>query len=308
VQRRQQHGNCARTSRTAIDMNKLRGSKLRTWRQVYSAQPWYCASSVDPNEDMVLRIWTPEGKNPRARKVIHRGGARRRFKFPSQKIERMIHCESRLEFDLCHLLEIDPDCETFCEQPMEIHYQLAGIEHTHVPDLLVQSRDKRSAVIECKYSDDARRDQVLARTDLLSKSLPRLGFSYHLITENDVQREPRLQNAQDIRYFGRSSLEMKIREQLLRRLDDCGFLTWGDALSGKLGPQGRDHLCRLVIEGFVWFDIDKYLLPNTPFIRRAGTLIWKVNGGLGTDMKPPVKRSCDEFSPNHQKGSSPCLF
>jgi TnsA endonuclease N terminal len=256
-------------------MAKSHRRKLRTWRELYSAQPWYSPSSVNPEADMILRVWTPGGGDPRARKVVHRGGTHRRFKLPSQKIGRMVHCESRLEFDLCHLLEIDPDCEAFCEQPMEIHYQLAGTEHVHVPDVLVQRKDASCALIECKYADDAKRDEVAARTHLLAKCLPQLGFYYHVLTEDVVQQQPRLQNAQDVHYFGRASIDMHARQELLDRLDASGYLTWGDAVSGQLGPRGRDRLCRLVKDGILWFDIDQPLLPNTQFVRRIGSLVWK---------------------------------
>lgn len=243
----------------------------RVWIEFYSAAPWY-TSVEDSGGDAILRIWTPGGSDPRARKVVHRGGGARRYKFSSQKAGRMIHCESRLEFDFCNLLEIDPDVSGFGEQPMQVHYRLNGETHFHIPDSLVHRKD-RASVLECKYKAESDDPLIVARTELLSRCLPKLGFEYRVVTE-DAICEPRLQNAKDVRYFGRSPVDADTRDQILKLVDSGVPVTWGGAVTGQLGPRGREALCRMVRDGDLWFDIDRDLLPSTPFVRRTDGLTW----------------------------------
>jgi hypothetical protein len=250
-------------------------SKTREWKEIYSAKPWFTPDVEGSDEDTILSVWTPAGTDPRARKVLHRGGGGRRHKFSSQKVGRMVHCESRLEFDLCHLMEIIPEYATFCEQPVEIHYQLAGEYHVHVPDQLVQP-DGRPLLIECKYRKDAELFEVASRSELMSRCLPKIGLGYRLVTEDEIQRQPRLQNAEDIRYHGRKPIEIETREQILQLVNSGTPVTWGGAITGQLGERGRDHLCRLVREGALWFDIEQQLLPDTRFVRKTKDLVWNI--------------------------------
>jgi hypothetical protein len=185
----------------------------------------------------------------------------------------MIHCESSLEFNFCNLLEIHPDVSGFGEQPMQVHYRLNGETHFHIPDCLVNRKDYAS-VLECKYKAESDDPLIAARTELLSRCLPKLGFEYRVVTE-DAICEPRLQNAKDIRYFGRNPVEANLRDQILKLVDSGTLVTWGGAISGQLGPRGRDALCRMTRDGNLWFDIDQDLVPSTPFLRRTDELIWK---------------------------------
>jgi hypothetical protein len=254
-------------------MARARKPRISTWREVYSAEPWYTTGAEDTCEDMILCIYTPEGKDPRARKIIHRGGGGRRRKFCSKKVGRYIHCQSELEFHYCHILEVHPDVSSFCEQAIEIHYRLNGETYVHVPDQLI-NRDSRSLIRECKFRSDAEDPEVLARTELLTRCLPPIGLDYAIVTEEVIQREPRLQNADDMIKFGRTPLEAKRREEILRVVDSGTPVTWGGAITGQLGDRGRECLCRMVREGVLWFDIDKHLLPSTRFLRKTDDLTW----------------------------------
>jgi hypothetical protein len=44
----------------------------RVWIEIYSAAPWY-TTVEDSGEDAILRIWTPGGRDPRARSCIGAG-------------------------------------------------------------------------------------------------------------------------------------------------------------------------------------------------------------------------------------------
>jgi hypothetical protein len=184
----------------------------------------------------------------------------------------MIHCDSSLEFDHCNLLEVDPLVSAYCEQPMLIHFRLNGEVHFHIPDSLAYRVD-RTEVIECKYKAEAEEPQIAARTELLSRCLPKLSLDYRLVTEEAV-RQPRLKNAQDVRYFGRAPLHISTRDRILAIVDSGTPVTWGGAITGQLGERGREALFRMVRDGHLWFDIDSELLPSTPFLRRTQELSW----------------------------------
>ena len=68
----------------------------------------------------------------------------------------------------------------------------------------------------------------------------------------------------------------EIRKHILKLIDSSTPVTWGGAIAGKFGERGRDHLCRLVREGILWFDIEQHLLPDTRFERKTKERVWEI--------------------------------
>lgn len=144
------------------------------------------------SEGVVDIRWAADGK--RIRKVVKRSGRKITGKHPSWKMDRMVHYESEHELNAIHLHDADPAVTLIREQPARLRFVLNGEVRTHVPDFYVESEGKK-IFREVKEVKEANRDEIRERTDLLKSILPIKGYEYDLITEEEIEVQPRLENA-----------------------------------------------------------------------------------------------------------------
>src|SRR2546422_82822 len=97
----------------------------------------------------------------RVRKVVTRSGKRIRAKFPSTKLNRMIHCESPLERDAVYHFEYRPLVVSYQEQPsIEYYYDRAGVQHRYYPDFRIDFKDGGVLFIEIKPARNLKTKKV----------------------------------------------------------------------------------------------------------------------------------------------------
>ena len=214
--------------------------------------------------DGVREIIYPEPGSLRSRKVISRSRARPTGKFPSWKMERMMHWESPNERNAFSLLDGNPAVLGFHEQPLTIRYVLHGESHLHYPDVLVRFEGAKQ-LWEIKPEREALKPEVADRTRLLYFSLPQFGFEYRMVTAEQLRQEPRLSNVLTMLKFGRKPVDVIEREHIRQLLLDVPFIPWASATNGDLGPRGRAVLFRLALEGVIQFEMDKKLDGSTRF-------------------------------------------
>lgn len=143
-----------------------------------------------------LQVELPQGQAVRVRRLVHRGTQRPVLNVPSLKLARPVQCESLLEYEAALLFDVWSLVETFAEQPVRIHYVHRGEWRLHIPDFAVMT-DRRKALVEVKFQKDV--DQsVLDRTCHLQRSLRRVGWDYHLLTEANLRRGSVIDNARAI--------------------------------------------------------------------------------------------------------------
>ena len=174
----------------------------------------------------------------------------------------MMQWESIAELKAFRLLDCDPAVTAFVEQPCEVVYFNGVEQRRHVPDIFVEFCDRKEL---WEITTNASDPDVIARTMCLSNALRTHGFIYRLVPDSELEREPRLQNANTLLRYGRRSLEELDRERLRLSLKTQGSLTWLDASSGAYDPFGREALCRLALEGVLRVDMDKPLTAHTQF-------------------------------------------
>lgn len=224
-------------------------------------------SSQDNLSDQSLKeatvaIYQPLDGEYRSRKVVTRFRARPTGKFPSWKMGRMIQWESVNELNAYRLLDADPNVLRYFEQPCVVKYRINGEIRKHYPDCFVV-RPEGKELWEIKPNSEAIRPDVVERTTLLIRELPRLGFSYRLILGDDLAKEPRLGNVLTILKFGRTPVSPITRERLRQFASQAGVLTWEDADNGVAGPLSRHAICRLILEGDLQVDLDVSWTKNT---------------------------------------------
>ena len=219
---------------------------------------------IDQSRDRVLEIIFPEAGKVRSRTVVSRSRHRSTGKFPSWKMGRMMQCESLPERNAFRLLDACPAVTAYYEQPLIVRYVMDGILHTHYPDLLVEIGCRRE-LWEIKPFRAAIEPETAARTRLLESTLPAHGFTYHMVTAEELAREPRLSTAIELLKHGRRPVSETEREHTRQLFLAASHITWAAANGGDLGPRGRAVLSRLALEGVLVFDGEQPLTSFTKF-------------------------------------------
>jgi hypothetical protein len=217
----------------------------------------------------VMSVEFGDPKFTPVRTVVSRSRMCPTGKYPSWKMGRMLHWESTSELCAFRLLDCDPQVERFDEQPCEIVYVLDSETRRHYPDIYVESKiDKQ--LWEIKIDRNASQPEIAARTKLLTEELKQHGFTYRLVLDSELRRQPRLQNANTLLRYGRIAIDELRREWVRLTLRRAGSLTWGAACNGAYGPDARQLLCRLVLEGVLAVDMDQPLSAETLFKLSGG--------------------------------------
>lgn len=195
-------------------VNKFDPSLLTNWPD---SEPEYTHRSIGRpsssrlTEGQGVSIEWPWEKHGRAKKVISRAGARRRYIVPSFRDgDREVHCEAHEEALAAVLLDACAGVQ-FQEQPATIRFQWNNEEVVHYPDFLAVAGEFKEFV-ECKRDHELGDLYIRCRTDRLVEVLSPLGYSYRLASTSQLEQAWYLQNA--IRMRRRAKLA--ISDEILR--------------------------------------------------------------------------------------------
>jgi hypothetical protein len=215
----------------------------------------------------ILRIVFASAEQVRSRRVVTRSRFRPTGKYPSWKMERMLQWESMNELNAFRLLDCDPRVTVFAEQPCEIVYVDGAETRHHYPDIYAEV-DSNRELWEVKTECEASRSEVSTRTELLTSSLLEYGFTYRVVLDHELAKQPRLDNAKTLLRYGRRTASDDEREYVRLTLKRKGHLSWSEVCEGAFGTHSREIVCRLALEGMLSFDVDSPLSPSTQFLER----------------------------------------
>jgi len=218
-------------------------------------------------DSRVLRIAFSSSEQVRSRRVVTRSRFRPTGKYPSWKMERMLQWESMNELNAFRLLDCDPRVTLFTEQPCEIVYFDGTETRRHYPDIYVEI-DSNQELWEVKAECEASLSEVSTRTELLTSGLQQYGFTYRVVLDHELAKQPRLENAKTLLRYGRRVASDNECECVRLALKSKGHLSWSEVCRGVLGTHGREIVCRLALEGVLSFDVDSPLSPSTQFLER----------------------------------------
>jgi hypothetical protein len=210
------------------------------------------------SDDPIVRIRLPETGKLRAREVVTRSRARSTSDYPSWKMGRMIQCESRCERDIYLLFDASPHVHRFYEQPLEITYMMNGKLCRHYPDTLVVLAQHKE-LLEIKPSRDALSAEHIERMHVLAPALKNYGYDYRVVLADEYVTGIALRNARLLLRHGRGDIPFDMREKMRRVLAVRNGCYWGDADSGLLGRNGRQYVCRLMLEGRLRWPVGQVL-------------------------------------------------
>lgn len=169
------------------------------------------------------------------------------------------------EGNACLILDADPAVRHYSTQPMAISYRLAGRETYHIPDFEVVRHCGSILLWDIQSSAMALEEDIVQRSRFMMRELPRLGYEYAVATHRELCMEPRLGTARELCRYGHHPLDLRTREQVLDAFRRLGRISWGTILNGGLGPNGRDAVCRLTLEGALNLDRSRPMSPQSCF-------------------------------------------
>lgn len=180
----------------------------------------------------------------RVRKVVTRSGKRFRGKFPSQKMNKMVHWESLLERDAIFHFEYHPLVVKYQEQPsIEFYYDQHGEQHRYIPDFLVTFKDDSELLVEIKYVCDLASKKARDKYKAVAQRFEEQGRRFRIMTELDIRREPLLSNLQHIHRGGKRIAQTESEVQLAKTLAGSSHLTLANAVAQL---KGLHNVLRLV--------------------------------------------------------------
>lgn len=145
-----------------------------------------------------IAIHWPQDGHGRARTILSRSGAKRRYAIPCFRgRERFVHAESQEEADGSVLLDACAGVE-FQEQPAKMEFDWRGSRHTHYPDALMVS-GQRKAFLEFKRDREVSDLKLRRRTEQLQVLLGKIGFGYLLVCTRQLRRGAFYPNAVSMR-------------------------------------------------------------------------------------------------------------
>lgn len=218
------------------------------------------------SHDAILEILRPANRVGMMRNLLTR----------SRVIETRVHVSWRVgqvavegnesgEGNACLILDADTAVRHYSSQPMAIFYRLAGKETYHIPDFEVVYEGGRIKLWDIQSNTMALEEEIVERNCLMMSQLPRLGYEYAATTHKELCTEPRLGTARVLCRYGHQPVDLRTREQMLDAFRRFGPISWGTILDGGLGPNGRDAVCRLTLEGTLNLDRSQPISPRSCF-------------------------------------------
>lgn len=194
--------------------------------------------------------WANEGE--RARKVISRRNLRVTYKCPSQKNQRMVHCESLIELAAMLVLDACPDVKRFSEQPAKITYpDIDGVLRAHIPDIFVELTNGARLFLEMKADSDSEDEELLWRTSFLKKELTKHGIQYLLVFGSQVPAAIQ-EDARKLLKHSRYPVTADQREAMRLSMADKQ-VTFAEAveMANPIDINSENFVCSLVYEGSI---------------------------------------------------------
>ncbi len=172
--------------------------------------------------------------------------------FFSNKLNRDVQYESKLERRFYKKLERMSDVVTYQEQPCKIKYQYEGKDKVYFPDCLVVLSDRRRVIAEIKPWNTMAKDQNICKWNALKKFCGENGYGCLMTT-----------GTRSINYYCEQEYTEAFEKELLEELDRTGSLNW--PLYNKI-KSGHDtlfnDLCTIVLKNDLKYNIGPFRLEK----------------------------------------------
>lgn len=151
------------------------------------------------------KTYGPDSRHLRTKPAYHQtrnpvtpSGRGFRAKFYSRKNQRMVRCESLLEFHALFLFEFARGVRTYEEQPVTIEYSLNGRPRRYTPDFGVDWTDGRRWLVEVKPSKNLAEMRTAEKFEALRLQFSSRGQRLVVLSESQIRRPVRLRQIRDL--------------------------------------------------------------------------------------------------------------
>lgn len=188
------------------------------------------------------------------------------FKFASAKVNKVIMCESTLEFDACFHHEYNDEIESYGSQPEGFKYEFNGKTLPYTPDALILYKNSNEKYHE--YKPYSQISSLLFRAKFKAKRQAslKLGRELILVTDRQIRVNPILNNLKLLhRYSGVYGVNT-VQKELLNLIQKSGAMKFND-VSSQLGlstGEARSFLYALIHKGFLKADLSREDLTYNP--------------------------------------------
>jgi len=198
---------------------------------------------------------------------------RRRGRHPgglyySRKTGRLVGHESDNEkFDFFRA-EISPDVVGYREQPHTIEAEIDGVLQRYTPDREDQTADGRLTIVEVKDQFEADNDPAYhAKLDYFAEVYDRLGWSFRLVTRDEIRDPASFDTVENIQRFRRASYTVEDMIRVQRVFGGRCECELGELLAAfPCGALGLPKLCAMMVGRVVVLDIYSQL-ENSSLVR-----------------------------------------
>ncbi|MGO2162307.1 MAG: TnsA endonuclease N-terminal domain-containing protein [Vibrio toranzoniae] len=158
------------------------------------------------------------------KRILRNSSVKNISRFVSLKTDSIQTVESDLEFDACFHFEFAPKIVSFEAQPLGFEYYLEGKRRRYTPDFLVTYDDAYQPFYEIKPKQIVESDDFKILFAAKKEYALSIGNDLHVLTEDDIQIYPLLDNLKIIhRYACDESLNL-IQRNILNLFKKYGEL------------------------------------------------------------------------------------
>ncbi|ELT7571401.1 TnsA endonuclease N-terminal domain-containing protein [Vibrio cholerae] len=178
-------------------------------------------------------------------------------RFVSLKTDSVQTTESDLEFDACFHFEFAPQIKAFETQPLGFKYRMNGRLRRYTPDMLCYFNDGYAPYYEVKPKWITQQDEFKEKFDAQRKQAITNGHDLLILTEDDIQIYPLLDNLKIIHRYACSDNLDDVQVRILKLFQNYGEMRISQVLKASEGqsasilPALYDLIAKKILE-FDW--------------------------------------------------------
>ncbi|WP_413113344.1 TnsA endonuclease N-terminal domain-containing protein [Thaumasiovibrio sp. DFM-14] len=158
------------------------------------------------------------------KRILRNSSEKNISRFVSLKTDSIHTVESDLEFDACFHFEFSAQIVAFEAQPLGFEYYLEGKRRRYTPDFLVTYDDSYQPFYEIKPKHIAETDEFKEKFAAQKKYALSIGNDLHVLTEDDIQIYPLLDNLKIIHRYACDEKLNAIQRNILKLFKKYGEL------------------------------------------------------------------------------------
>lgn len=156
-------------------------------------------------------------------------------RFVSLKTDSVQTTESDLEFDACFHFEFAPQIKAFETQPLGFKYRMNGRLRRYTPDMLCYFNDGYAPYYEVKPKWITQQDEFKEKFDAQRKQAITNGHDLLILTEDDIQIYPLLDNLKIIHRYACSDNLDDVQVRILKLFQNYGEMRISQVLKASEG-------------------------------------------------------------------------